>query len=491
MSSTSAISTSSSQPSSSPSPSSSLPSQPQTQKPHTKNQKFAEQNALHYFSDFLSSCLGIMLSMFISHPIDTLRVRRQTALLSPLQTIRRHGLLSVYHGLATPLLTTGPAVANSMALNDAFKRAIIYYRYNDHHHHHHHRDNDSRQQQQQQPTLSFPELAVAGGCAGVVSAVIQCPIAVIRIQQQVRAVKERALGGNGIPTTTATTTTATNTATTTTGMGSGQQQANANGAAGRGVGRGGNATGGVGLGFFGTARDVYRHQGGVRAFYRGLPLEAFQAGTGRLVYFTVYQRMKEFLARQFEITPPPSSSPSPLLPSAASASAQPTDTQLSTPLPPPEYRVPLLGQWFIAGVTASWCGWIVVYPCDVIKSRLQGDYMKRTVDVEKMPTAHAATATVQTIKKQEGDRNKKPTPSPTTTNAQPTTNNTTVYRYRSQYNGILHCARVTYKELGLKGMWLGLPLTLCRSVASSGVCLPAYEVFRPYMHQVFTLSTSS
>ena len=282
---------------------------------------FAGLNLLCLASDFGSSWLSIVASLTLSHPLDTLRVRRQTHLHSMLDSLRLHGPRTAYHGFLTPVFTTGPVIGASMALNDSVKRVICQRRYGD---------------ATARSKLTTAELALAGGAAGVVVSVLQCPIAVARITQQ-------------------------------TAVARGASKEN----------------------FVATLRSVFARRG-VRGLYRGLPMEATQAGIGRLTYFTVYEKAKQ----QLKARSPES--------------------------------VPMLAQWFVAAVCASWCGWIVVYPCDVIKSRVQGDCVE----------------------------------SP-------------------RFRGVVHAARMTYRELGFRGLWLGLSATLARGVASSGIALPTYDLLRP------------
>ena len=308
----------------------------------------ASQNLICYGADFFSSWTSIAVSLLFSHPIDTLRIRRQTHLYTLRQTISSHGIHSLYHGVATPLVTTGPSIANAFALNDLFKRLVAYLRYG---------DADCKKR------LNLPELALSGALAGSTSSVFQCPIAVIRVQQQVAAHShEPAATSNS------------------------------------GTGTGGAKRVVRVPGFFEMGRSVYAHYG-VRGLYRGLPNEAVQCGLGRLVYFSVYEEGKRVL--------------NPILP------GHPVAAQI------------------LSAVAASWCGWVVVYPLDVVKNRVQGDRIGHIED---------------------GAR---------------------------RYRGLIHCAQVTYKELGFKGMWIGLPTTLARGVVSSGISLPGYEFVRPYLRTAF------
>ena len=213
---------------------------------------FARHSLATFGCDFVASWLAILVSLTLSHPVDTLRVRRQTHLHTARETIRRHGFHSLYHGFLTPMVTTGPVVANSMAMNDFFKRAISRANYGD---------------PEAKHRMTTSELALAGSATGVVSSLLQCPIAVAKVQQQIAI-------------------------------------ARGSGSSGRSCGGGGGAAAEAAVvpppraparlqsGFTATLRLVYQREG-IRGLYRGLPLEALQAGLGRLVYFTVYQRGKE------------------------------------------------------------------------------------------------------------------------------------------------------------------------------------------------------
>lgn len=254
------------------------------------------------------------------------------------------------------MITTGPSIATAFALNDFFKRAIVALRHNGGSAaltHHDSADIDSKQAAL--PALSFAELALAGGLAGCASCIVQCPLAVVRIQQQVDV-----------------------------------------------------SVGHARLGLSGTVREVFAHAG-IRGFYRGLAMEALESGIGRLVYFTAYSELKAALAD----------------------------------------KVPGLPGQVLAAVGASWIGWVVIYPMDIIKSRVQADRIR--VDSHIALGGGGGGSGVAA----------------------------------GRYRGVVHCARLTYKELGFKGLWVGLPTTLARGVLSSGISLPLYDYVRPLYWKQF------
>lgn len=181
-----------------------------------------------FLADFFSSWIGYLCALCVAHPIDTARIRWQTRGVSPRETLARDGLRSLYAGIAAPAVANGPMVAATFALNELFRACARWTKMHllgmthlknvDH--------------------FTVDELAVAGLLAGMSSSFLNCPAAVIRVQQQVG-------GAGGKPTPTVAH----------------------------------------------VARQLWLHEG-LRGFYRALPYESLSSGIGRMTYFTTYELAK-------------------------------------------------------------------------------------------------------------------------------------------------------------------------------------------------------
>ena len=130
---------------------------------------------------------------------------------------------------------------------------------------------------------------------------------------------------------------------------------------------------------------------------------------GRGVYMCTYEGLKRAMR------PPPPSSPGPLLPPLLQQQPQQMQQQMQ---PQPLY------QRIVAGALAGICGWLVIYPLDVIKSRLQAD---------ALAPGH------------------------------------------NKYAGMTDCFRVSYRQGGIHSLYSGLGFTLLRAVPVASVILPCYD----------------
>ena len=275
-----------------------------------------------YVSDFGSSWLAIAASQTLSHPLDTIRVRRQTYGVSARESLRRAGKLGglrgLYGGFGTAAVTTGPVIANATALNDAAKRAWCRHRYAGDCHN---------------GRMSGVDLAVCGAFSGTVAAVFQCPIAVVRVRQQLAALASAAPAAT--------------TARPTSALAPAK--------------------------FMDVTRAVYR-EAGIAGFFRGLPCEALQSGAGRLIYFTVYERAKARLGARTTVHTHHNAAASPRERDAAVAAL-----------------VATLPQLVASAVCASWVATAALYPTDVVKTRLQAAY-RSAPDATSAPTNFLAGA---------------------------------------------------------------------------------------------------
>jgi hypothetical protein len=185
-----------------------------------------------FATDFVSSWLSYVSSLLLAHPLDTLRIRWQTLGQHPLTSLRADGVRSLYAGMATPILCNGPLIGFLFALNE-FYRALA-------------RTANvrllGRAELVSQPSFTVGELAISGFMAGATSSVLQTPVTIVRIQQQVSA-------------------------------------------------RSGQAT----TPSLHVVRALLKHEGAA-GLYRAFPYDCLASGVGRMVYFTTYEVSKAQLA---------------------------------------------------------------------------------------------------------------------------------------------------------------------------------------------------
>ncbi len=394
-------------------------------------------NSLLFLADMAASFAATTISICFSHPIDTARVRAQTHRLSlsrernPVQgrdhvyrpnsserylspqALRARGehLRSLYSGFLTPISTTGPVIAIGFALNELYQRVVCRLLFG----------SWNAAEVKQRGEFRVWHSAAAGSLAGATAAVVQAPIAVVRIRQQIAdtmCVSEK------------TTAAAASTASTTSLAGSKS---------------GSNSLRAV-------ARRVLV-ESGVRGFYRGFPLEAAQAAVARLLYFTTWEDLRVRIPAEYARHRAEEALWLRVDDSALPRSQQLQKQQLqSEKIRESIQRSPPLWTQVLAGTCASWAGWTVIYPLDVCKSRIQGG-----VGASGYQNATAAAAAAAA-------RN-------------PVAAATSQERARR----ILCVAEDVYRHHGLfNGLYRGLSLTLLRGAVSSGASLPLYEsYFKP------------
>ena len=152
--------------------------------------------------------------------------------------------------------------------------------------------------------------------------------------------------------------------------------------------------------------------GGWAALGRGLHVEVPLSFVGRMTYFAVYELAKRQLG---------------LPPSHRSVH----DSQQ-----PSEYVEPGTGAHLWRSVLAAQCasaiGWVVIFPFDVTKNRLQAAVVAAGAEAAQ----------------------------------------------RRTFTG---CWAHTYRTLGVAGFWTGFALTVVRSSLVSSVSLPLFDVVRPWL----------
>jgi solute carrier family 25 (mitochondrial carnitine/acylcarnitine transporter), member 20/29 len=161
-------------------------------------------------------------------------------------------------------------------------------------------------------------------------------------------------------------------------------------------------------GMFATARALYQRHGGLRVFYRAYPAVFLNETYGRGAYFVMYETSKGWFAHLM-------------------------DTDTTAREHPINEQHPLAGTLKVRMASAAVAGvfsWLVIYPMDVIKSKLQ-------IDVNGV-------------------------------------------RYN---NSVVRCFQVTYREAGLAGLTRGLGYTLLRAVPVASTVLPIYEYARDALNQ--------
>jgi len=120
-------------------------------------------------NDLIAGSFGGAAQVLVGQPLDTIKTRAQIApkamFKGPMdilaQTIRKEGFLALYKGMASPLL--GIAGVNSLlfAAYAASKRVVSPF-----------------------PDLSIQQIALAGGMAGAVNAVLASPVEMFKVRMQ-------------------------------------------------------------------------------------------------------------------------------------------------------------------------------------------------------------------------------------------------------------------------------------------------------------------
>ena len=303
-------------------------------------------NALIFWADFFSSWSAYVVALCLAHPIDTLRVRRQSSIApqaaSALAIVRADGVRSLYAGFGTPVFSNAPLVASVFALNECFR---TFYRW----------VNVEVLHNEGLRTAAYythAELFIAGSSAGVVSSLVACPATLVKVQQQTRAVAAAATATAAASAAAATSTTS-NTTTTT------RRRAL------------------PAPSVYSVVSQVYVNHGAAGLF-RGLSLEAGCSAIGRGVYFTGYEVFKsqfDVLFRYLRIAP---------------ATAAPADSSSTSNF------IYITGRNVLAAAATSSLGWLSVYPIDVVKVRLMADGIAPG-DRRYRGPAHCATELYRTL----------------------------------------------------------------------------------------------
>lgn len=164
-------------------------------------------------------------------------------------------------------------------------------------------------------------------------------------------------------------------------------------------------------GIISCVRDLYRRSG-IRVFYRSYPSLFVMEAPGRGVYLWTYENVKLHLAQLKEME-------SLGLP-YTSASWEAVD-------PFTAYRNAPFGLSAMAGASAGIISWFVVYPFDVVKSRMQRD-------------AH-----------------------------------------REQFKTSYQCLVDTWRAGGLRSLYRGIGYTLIRAGPVAATILPVYDLCKAYI----------
>jgi len=120
-------------------------------------------------NDLIAGSFGGAAQVLVGQPLDTVKTRAQTApkgmFKGPMdilvQTVRKEGLFALYKGMASPLL--GIAGVNSLlfAAYVASKRVVSPF-----------------------PDLSIRQIALAGGMAGAINAILASPVEMFKVRMQ-------------------------------------------------------------------------------------------------------------------------------------------------------------------------------------------------------------------------------------------------------------------------------------------------------------------
>lgn len=160
-------------------------------------------------------------------------------------------------------------------------------------------------------------------------------------------------------------------------------------------------------------RDIWQRNHGPRAFYRGIGLSYFMESPGRGVYLYTYEAMKALCMNPTEF-------PLYVVPNNLSNS---NNNSNGTVTPYPLYKRAISAS--VAGIVS----WLVMYPFDVIKARIQLDISRQ--------------------------------------------------KYRSTW----HCIAETYKEGGIRGFFRGLSYTMIRAGPVAATILPIYDVTKAMLDE--------
>jgi hypothetical protein len=266
-------------------------------------------NVLVFAADFVASWSAYVTTLAIAHPLDTLRVRRQTTGERVAHIIRADGARSLYAGILTPMLSNAPLVAVIFALNEFFRS---FYRWAA-------LELLGFEELRALPHFTHSELLLSGASAGCCASIVSTPTNFVKVQQQTR-------GRRGLPVPSA----------------------------------------------FHVVQEVVAANGPT-GMYRAMWLDAVTSGIGRAVYFTGYEVLKAqievLMNRALGPVVPGAATASAAAAAPASAT---TTTTTTTALSTVTSRRDVVRNVMAAAATSS-LGWIAVYPLEAVKVRLQAD----------------------------------------------------------------------------------------------------------------------
>ncbi|PVU99621.1 hypothetical protein BB559_000534 [Furculomyces boomerangus] len=225
--------------------------------------------------EFIAGTFGGWAQVVVGHPFDTLKVRMQTQPTPPIYkntihclqtTIKNEGLAGLYKGVASPMMGIGFCNAVVFAANGEFRKYLSEFRGL--------RSGDD---------LSLFDKALAGGLAGGVMSLLNCPVELLKVKLQTQTHLAKPLY----------------------------------------------------TGVFDCGVKTVRSNG-FAGLYRGFPITFLRDIPSFYAYFGTYEYLKQVFNE---------------------------NSRENTPM-----------ELFLSGGFAGISAWLVCYPQDIIKSRMQMDY---------------------------------------------------------------------------------------------------------------------
>ena len=174
-----------------------------------------------------------------------------------------------------------------------------------------------------------------------------------------------------------------------------------------------------------VVRDLY-HAEGIRGFYRGVLIEATAGVIGRAAYFSFYEGYKRGTSTAYR-----------------SYEANVLGKSELTPMLQLEKSLSIM---VLSAALTSISSWLVIYPIDTVKSKIQG---------EAVPCSRAQP--VQCPEELEERRLKR---------------------------SFFKAARQLYKTNGVGGFFAGYKLTAARGAVMAGIMLPTFDTLKPIMRSL-------
>ncbi|OMJ10809.1 Mitochondrial substrate carrier family protein S [Smittium culicis] len=141
--------------------------------------------------EFFAGTMGGWAQVFSGHPFDTIKVRLQTnssysgAMQCLTQTLKNEGISGLYRGVASPLAGIGFCNAVLFTANNEFRNLMLSVRRNG--------TTVTRVEH-----LSTVDMAVAGGLAGSVMALLNCPVELLKVKLQTQDQTLKVKQYNGV-----------------------------------------------------------------------------------------------------------------------------------------------------------------------------------------------------------------------------------------------------------------------------------------------------